>query len=422
MAPRRAVEVAVVGAGPAGIAAALTLHAMGHTDVLVVDKATFPRDKTCGDGLTTLALRELERLGLRPGDVASWTEVSRTFIHAPSGHIVTLPFPTGAGSYAAIARRLDLDAALVDLARSRGVEVVDGAALQGAVDHGDRIDLDVEGLGVVAAQWVVGADGMWSPLRRALGANEPGYRGEWHAFRQYFRDVAPGARDLHVWFEPDLLPGYAWSFPLVGGRANVGFGVIRGAHLDGKALARLWPELLDRPAIRRVLGAHARPEAPHTAWPIPASVDKATLHAGRALFVGDAARACDLMTGEGIGQALLTGRLAAEAIALPGAAAGPGAHYADAVHHELDADHRTAALLNRALSNRRITDASIRVVGTSQWTRRHFGRWLFEDSPRGLALTPRRWRKGALSGPPAFVDARASSIGAGSNNGGTIPR
>jgi menaquinone-9 beta-reductase len=414
MSPEHTVEVAIVGAGPAGMATALTLRALGITDVLVIDKASFPRDKTCGDGLTTLALRELERLGFDPGKVPSWADVSRTFIHAPSGYIVTLPQPTGAGTYASVARRFELDAELVALGRSRGVEVAEGAKLSSAVDRGDRMELEVEGLGRVVARWVVGADGMWSPLRRALGSNEPDYRGEWHAFRQYFLDVGPGARDFHVWFEPDLLPGYAWSFPLAKGRANVGFGIVRGARLDGKALAALWRDLLGRPAIRRVLGPHAVPESPHTAWPIPASIDRATLTTGRAIFVGDAARACDVMTGEGIGQALLTGRMAAEAIAAHGAAAeGAGERYEAAVHDELDADHRTAAILNRMLSNRRLAEASIRTVGTSPWARRHFGRWLFEDSPRGLALTPTRWRRGVLSGPPAFAGERPERSAAG---------
>ena len=66
--------------------------------------------------------------------------------------------------------------------------------------------------------WAIGADGMWSPLRKALGVADPTYRGDWHAFRQYLTDVSPRAsRELIVWFDADLLPGYAWSFPIAGG-------------------------------------------------------------------------------------------------------------------------------------------------------------------------------------------------------------
>ena len=69
---------------------------------------------------------------------------------------------------------------------------------------------------------------MWSPVRKGLGLGETGYLGEWHGFRQYARNVSgPAAHQLYVWFEPDLVPGYAWSFPLPDGRANIGFGVLR---------------------------------------------------------------------------------------------------------------------------------------------------------------------------------------------------
>src|SRR5918999_404239 len=119
------VDVAVVGAGPAGAAAAVTA-ARGGAAVLLVDKARFPRDKCCGDGLTTLALRHLEALGLDPRRVPSWTEVPDTVVHSPSGRQVRLPLPRGRGSYSVVARRSDLDAALVELARAAGAQVVEG--------------------------------------------------------------------------------------------------------------------------------------------------------------------------------------------------------------------------------------------------------------------------------------------------------
>ena len=127
---------------------------------------------------------------------------------------------------------------------------------------------------------------------------------------------------------------------------------------------------------------------------------------GRTLFVGDAAAATDPMTGEGIGQALLTGILAAEAIA----AAGPLdpalalARYERAVHHELVADHRMSVALGRVLkpaSAERGERSAL--AGLSPWTRRNFARWLFEDEPRAVLLTPRRWHRHFLARAGAYV-------------------
>src|SRR3954452_9017176 len=85
-------DVAVIGAGPAGSTAA-TLLARAGRSVVVIDKAVFPRDKCCGDGLTTLALRELEQLGLQPKMVPNWKSVDAAWLRSPSGRAVGLPLP-----------------------------------------------------------------------------------------------------------------------------------------------------------------------------------------------------------------------------------------------------------------------------------------------------------------------------------------
>ena len=406
------VDAVVVGAGPAGAAAATTLARSGAS-VLVIDRATFPRDKTCGDGLTTLALRELASLGLDPAAVPSWHPAHGAVIHAPGGREVRLPLPHGPGAYAAIARRIDLDLALVELARRAGAHLEEGAELLDASIVDDGVVLRVDRLGTIAARVAVGADGAWSPLRRALGLAEPGYRGEWHAFRQYLTGVGPAAAELHVWFEADLLPGYVWSFPLPDGGANVGFMAERGDRLDGGAMKRWWPQLLARPRIREVLGPAARPEAPHRAWPIPARIDRAPLGVGPVALVGDAAAATDVFTGEGIGQALLTGRLAAETIVALGPHRGGelAERYAAAVRHELVADHRMSARLSRVMASPGRADAALRVIDASPWTRAHVGRWLFEDSPRAIALTPRRWGRGVLHGDGAWAPSEVTGAG-----------
>ena len=469
------VDLLVVGAGPAGAAAAVHAARAG-LDTLVVDRAVFPRDKCCGDGLTTLALRELERIGFTPEAAPSWRTVTAATVRSPSGRERTFPLPAN-GAYAAVARRTDLDAALVELARTAGARVADGCGLTGAAvsDSGRTITANIEGLGPVTARWAVGADGMWSPLRKALGCDPPGYRGEWHAFRQYFGNVGPeAAEEMFVWFEADLLPAYAWSFPLPGGRANVGFGIRRNGRLRVGDMGRIWSDLLTRPHLRKVLGPDAEPEAPHRSWPIPARIGRVALTGPRTLFAGDAAAATDPMTGEGIGQALVTGRLAAEAVIAAvngtdsknrngsagvatngtgsgnedtgaaadnaesgnggtGAAAdntgskheeaeaaadgtgsgngdaGAAAAYERSVRRELAADDRLARAFAVVLSRPLTARAGLRAAGATDWTRRNFARWMFEDYPRAVLATPRRWRAGLFSAPGAFGDRTLAS-------------
>ncbi len=396
-------DVAIVGAGPAGTAAATTLARAGKS-VVVLDKATFPRDKCCGDGLTTLALRVLETLNFDPSTVASWKQVDGAWLRSPSGREVMVPLPHGRGQYASVATRLDLDAALVDHARASGAEIREGWQFDAIVTDSRHTTLRSKSGDTVSARHVIAADGMWSPVRKSLGLAEDGYHGEWHAFRQYADNITgPAADRLYVWFEEDLLPGYAWAFPLADGRVNIGFGVLRDGKRRIQDMADLWRDLLTRPHIVEALGREFRLIDRHTAWPIPAGITDATLSHGSVLFVGDAARATDTLTGEGIGQALLTGVCAAEAIvAHTGNTAAAATRYRKEVRHHLFADHRMSHFLGSLLSSPKVARGAIRLVGTNDWTRRNFARWMFEDEPRAAVLTPSRWHRGFLDKDGAF--------------------
>ncbi len=398
-------DLLVVGAGPAGAAAAIEARRAG-LDVVVIDKAVFPRDKCCGDGLTAGALRHLEALGLDPTSVPSWQPVDDVRVVSPTGRSLELPLPRGQGHFAVVARRAELDAALVDLARRDGARVHEGVELVGVSQDPTRVRVTTSA-GAIDATAVIAADGMWSPTRRLLGLTPPDYRGEWHAFRQYVTNVAPAARrELIVWFDADLLPGYIWSFPLADGSANIGFGIQRGRNHRIQEMKQLWADILERPHLRAVLGADAVAEGPHKAWPIPARLGSLPLTSGRVFFVGDAAAATDPMTGEGIGQAIETGRSAAQHIA----AFGPAdlSEAAQRYEHELRVgmvrDHKLALLLSNVLATRRGAAWSVAVAGATPWTRRNFGRWLFEDYPRALLGTPGRWGRGVLSQPGAYAD------------------
>lgn len=407
----------IVGGGPGGAAAAIEASRSG-LDVIVVDKASFPRDKCCGDGLTTGALRQLEELGLDPASVASWRTIEDVYVRTPSGQQKLFPLPsphrpgTGAGVFAAVARRRDLDAALLALAADQGAAVFQQHTLVDLTQTDRAVTATVDGVGgrvTIEAKHLIAADGMWSPTRKLLGIDIDNYRGDWHAFRQYFNNVSGAAnRDLLVWFEPELLPGYAWSFPVGDNTANVGFGILRQPGQSVQVMKDLWPRILARPHIVEALGPQAEPESTHRAWPIPARLGQLPFSEGRVLFVGDALAAADPMTGEGIGQAIETGRMAANAVSAGNVDRDPTV-ISDRYESELRAgmmkDHRLANLLSAALRSPRRVDAAVSIAGVSAWTRKNFARWLFEDYPRAALATPRRWQRGLLNSPGAFGNA-----------------
>ena len=348
---RSVLDVLVVGAGPAGVAAAIEARRLG-LDALVVDKAAFPRDKTCGDGLTTGALRLLDALGLRRAHAARrrWRSPTPCWCRPPAARSRS-PLPPD-GAYAGVVPRVELDAALVDHARGARRRRARGRRRHRVRDDGDAVTATL-------------ADG--TERHRALGRSPPTATtppcagcsrarerelGTWQAFRQYFSGVDD--RRLWVLFEEDFLPGYAWMFPVGDGRANLGFGVLRDgttARRAARRSPRSGASLADRPSVRRALGPNARPEGTVRAWPIPADYDRSRLTHGRALFVGDAANVVDPMTGEGIAQALETGALAARAdrrVTATTPTPSPTRYRAD-VDRALGADLRFAALLQHIL-------------------------------------------------------------------------
>ena len=313
------------------------------------------------------------------------------------------------GRFAAVATRMELDAALVSLAVDAGATVHQGTTLTGMEQLGDGVHITVDAAGgaaTIVAERVIAADGMWSPTRKFLegpSRSASPYLGEWHGYRQYVSNVQTEAsRDLCVWFDTDLVPGYLWCFPLADGRVNLGFGIERRPELKTREMKGLWAALRARPYLREVLGPHPVFEDSPKAWPIPCAPTDAAASIGRVLFAGDAIRACDVLTGEGIGQALQTGTMAADAILRTHSYTETARSYENEVHASLGPDHRMATALERMMRSKAVANGAVAISGSTDWTRRNFARWLFEDYPRGIALTPKRWHRGLMSGPGAF--------------------
>ncbi|MEN3357870.1 MAG: hypothetical protein V7637_1852, partial [Mycobacteriales bacterium] len=206
-------DLVVVGGGPAGSAAALRARQLRpEARVLLLDRAEFPRDKSCGDGIAAHGRDELALLGL-PDVIADYRPVDRLRVISPGGNSVAAQ---AARPNHVVPRRV-FDARLVSAAVDRGVEVRQHKVRQLA-QHDGRVVLD----GTITARVVLGADGASSVIRRQLGMPATKDKHTALAIRGY-ADVPPD--DDHAQFiamQATGWPAYAWSFPIGDGTANVG--------------------------------------------------------------------------------------------------------------------------------------------------------------------------------------------------------
>ncbi|HVX18305.1 MAG TPA: geranylgeranyl reductase family protein [Acidimicrobiales bacterium] len=317
-------DVLVIGAGPAGAAAAYWLATAGR-DVAFVERKAFPRDKSCGDGLTPRAVKQVQDMGLEPV-IAKYHRCQglRALGH---GMTLELPWPEHSEfpNYGYVVKRWDLDEAVARHAARAGAvlheateavaPLLEGGLVRGAVVKDKRSGEQRE----IRARYVVVADGANSRFGRALGTNRNRAYPMGLAIRAYYE--SPMAAD--PWIESSLdvrdragnsLPGYGWIFPLGDGTINVGIGLlstfrdyksVNTTKLMNEWVATCRPEwgIRDAEPLGPMLGGRL---------PMAGSV---TPNAGpNWLVTGDAAGSINPFNGEGIDYAYETSRIAAELI------------------------------------------------------------------------------------------------------------
>jgi geranylgeranyl reductase family protein len=339
-------DVAVVGAGPAGSAAALAARRAGAR-VLLIDRADFPRDKPCGDGIAAHALDVLRGLGVADA-AAGYAPVTALRLVGPGGAAVARDLPRVAYT---VPRQV-FDARLVAAAVAAGAQLR-RHTVRSVRDDGSRVLLDDR----FSADVVIGADGAGSVVRRALGhpVNPDGHLAI--AIRGY-ADAPQQAEQLIVTTQARW-PAYAWVFPIGDGRANVGYGeVLRGSPLSRAYLLERLDDLLPGLAATG-LRAHHLPLSTHR--PPPAR--------GRILLAGDALSLINPFTGEGIFYAVLSGSLAGAAAAADGHRV--ATRYASALRARLGRHLRHSSAATRLTRKPWVVDAAIRAAARD---RRVFGR------------------------------------------------
>lgn len=302
----------VVGCGPSGSAAAAVLAAAGH-DVLAIDKAEFPREKPCGDGVLSDASPELKRIG-------AWETVRAAGFRGFSGlRLVpegkagfTLPLTQAQRDLSFLAPRTVFDTLLRDYAARCGAEVRTARAIEPLWEDGRLVGVLAEEDGKTVelrARVVVAADGAASVLASRTRRNVAGAKAV--ALRGYVETEHELDDYLQINLYRHLGIGYAWVFPITPHLANVGIGtMVEHARTLNRSLPDLLEEYATSAPIRALVGGHALHDV--AAWTLNLLRDDSSRVLPGALLVGDAGGYVNSATGAGISNALLTGRVAGE--------------------------------------------------------------------------------------------------------------
>ena len=317
--PTRA-DVLVVGAGPAGSAAAAWAARAG-LDVVIADAAVFPRDKTCGDGLTPRAVHELQLLGLE--DWLRAHTVNQGLRAHGFGQTLLLPWPGGhLPAWGSAVARTELDDHLRTTAIKAGASAVDGHRAVDVRRDGDRVAAVVfktdDGLREIECRHLVVADGVRSPLGKLLGR-------QWHRDTVYGvagRSYVASEMSDDPWISSHLelrdqddtvLSGYGWIFPLGTGEVNIGVGTLATSKRPADiAIKPLMAHYADQRRDEFKLSGELR--MPTSAL-LPMGGAVSNVAGPNWALIGDAAACVNPLNGEGIDYGLETGRFVAELIA-----------------------------------------------------------------------------------------------------------
>jgi menaquinone-9 beta-reductase len=322
--PEKLYDILIAGAGPSGLSTALNL-ADSSLSVALIDKDSFPREKICGDALSGSVMNVMKRF---PDniyqdflDFPKKTSSNGIRFIAPDQNFVDVPFSLenipGNNVSGFICKRIDFDNFLLEqVLKYKNISVFQNFRITKAQIENEVATLS-NGNEEIKGKMVVGADGLNSIIGSSLTSNKLDHLHYSVSVRAYFKNVRYlhplGYIELH--FYKELLPGYLWIFPMQNGEANVGLGMMfNRMKKDHQHLSMTLLELIEKTPALKSRFAGATMIGKPGGYGLPLGPVKRTLSGDRFLLTGDAASLVDPFSGEGIGNAMVSGEVAASVI------------------------------------------------------------------------------------------------------------
>lgn len=364
-------DLVIAGAGPSGSAAAWQAAQAGAT-VMILDKAEFPRDKPCGDGLTARAVSYLQKMGLAR-QVDTFHRVNRVTLFSPSQWELSFPKRPGMPDHGHTVSRTKLDTLLLEHAESAGAEVRQCAEVAGPeVDAGGRVVGVVLKSGEkVYGDAVIAADGAYSHIKRALKIDSQYLGYSAIAIRAEMPAERPDSDSLDIYlempFRGDQLPGYSWVFPMGEGRVNIGlcyinsyknWQAINATQFLGEFMATL-PHEWKLPRIDELkMNKSVR------AWRLPMGFTVWPPWRPGVLFTGDALGAAKPASGAGISKALESGLAAGECAVAALTNGGPDdfTNYAQHMQEAWGKEYRRGRYFHKLFGYPAVARAGIKLI------------------------------------------------------------
>jgi geranylgeranyl reductase family protein len=314
-------DVLIIGAGPGGCSAAFHMARSGFR-TLVAEKAVFPREKICGDGIAPRAVHALYSMGLKESLEGRFQVIKGVRFFSTHGGVTEALYPQRGNfpDHGYIIPRIQLDQMLLSLIKGLGVEVWEGCEVLSILppEKGKVPGVLARhqgGVVTIGARYIIGADGSSSRVGKDLGLmrQDPRYLGI--SVRCYMRGVKGLADFLQIFPEDAIMPCCGWIFPVEEGFANVGVGGMLYALKKKRVnLKRLFSDFCTNTIHGAKMLRDAKPASPLRGAQLRVGLEGSLPGKGNVLLVGDAASMTNPISGEGISYALESGRWAAEAV------------------------------------------------------------------------------------------------------------